>query len=256
MTAVATVYRITNRQNGHAYVGVTRKTVSLRWTRHCYNALGRYLRTRLYAAIRKYGVESFDVEPIASCLSLVHVSEVERAVIQQQQPVYNQTNGGEFTVGRRVAPAVAARIRAANTGKVRTPEQRARTSAIKRAQFAANPALRSVAAARLRAARQQVHEPTRKRAAAAACAARVWTSKSRDKLSASCRGRRYGRAIIDRMRLSKVKPVYCSTLEMAFGCAEEAAIRLGLSVHGIYKVCGGRQASVHGLRFTYEVPAC
>src|SRR5688572_30215850 len=137
-----TIYLVTNTVNGHTYVGVTRFPLEKRWSEHVTKSRMAH-HTYLHRAIAKYGPQAFTVEPIASCLDTLQASAVERAVIQRIQPTYNQTNGGEFTVGRRVSPDVAERIRRGNVGKTRTPEQRAANAALKRKQLLERPEYRA-----------------------------------------------------------------------------------------------------------------
>src|ERR1019366_680786 len=140
----ATVYLATNAVNGHQYVGVTRFSVGKRWKEHVSNA-AHGKRSYLYAAMRKYGAEHFTVEPIASCLSITAAQATEREVILNYRPAYNQTNGGEFTAGRKTTPEVAARIAEKNRGQKRSSETRERQRLLGEERWAnATPEQRAV----------------------------------------------------------------------------------------------------------------
>jgi group I intron endonuclease len=92
------VYRITNIRNGKVYVGKTNGTIARRWTRHVAEAK-RGTNTRLYNAMRKYGVQAFEISPIETVL-FSGLSDAEREWIQKlksRDPKlgYNITPGGD-----------------------------------------------------------------------------------------------------------------------------------------------------------------
>jgi group I intron endonuclease len=251
MKPAAIIYLVTNSINGKRYVGLTRFPVRDRWRQHVYNA-NYGLRTYLYSAMRKYGAENFSIQPIASCLSVETASLVEREAIRSLRPEYNQTNGGEFTSGKRVPREVVERITAKNCGLKRSKEHNQRMSEIKRRQYAQRPELKQAAIERLVNARYLVDEDKRKAAAARACRNRVWSEESRAKLSASCKGRRYGPEILDKVRLKKQKSVECITLGVTFDSILEASAHLRISNSAIGRACAGiRQKTAGGMRFRY-----
>lgn len=68
MTALGTIYCVTNGVNGKRYVGLTTRPVSERWAEHCGNA-GKAT-TPLHHAIAKYGPHRFSVEAVESNISI------------------------------------------------------------------------------------------------------------------------------------------------------------------------------------------
>lgn len=184
MNPTGIIYQATNTVNGKRYIGASRFSLKKRWAEHRYSASsGR--KTWLYDALRKYGEDVFEVVQIATCLG--DPSEVERIIIQAERPEYNQTNGGEITSGRKHSPETIAKITAGNIGKIRTAEQRAAMSALKKAQYAANPELRAITVANFKKASEaSAHSKARIDAVAKACRERIWTQEMREKLSASC----------------------------------------------------------------------
>ena len=246
----ATVYLAVNGVNGKRYVGVTRFSVAKRWGEHRARA-NMGLKSRFASAIRKYGAEQFTVDAIASCLSVEAASEVERAIIKQLAPEYNQTNGGEITTGRRVAPEVAARIAASNRGKKRTPEMNAKNSAAKKRQISENPEYRAKVMAALKKASASVDREKQRAAASASSRGRRMSDEARSKLSASCMGRRYSREVTERGAAKKRKPLICTTTGTAFLSCEEAAEKLRVSTSSIYKILAGARPSVGGMHFQY-----
>lgn len=246
----AIVYLATNIINGKTYVGVTRFTPEKRWARHIYTS-STIPKTYFHRAIAKYGPENFKVVPIASVLNITDASAVEQEVIKTFQPGCNQTNGGEFTVGKRVSREVVDRIIVKNTGKKRTPEMNAANSARKKAEYADNPEKLATATTQLAKAREKVDEKKRIAATSGSSRNRVWSDESRKKLSGSCMGRKYPDEVIERMARSKDKPVICTTLNMAFDSVSDAAEFCGLSVSGVSMVCRGERKSANGLHFKF-----
>ena len=181
----ATVYLLTNRANGKRYVGVTKGSPCARFKRHVYDA-SRAPTTYLRRAIAKHGAAAFDVSVLACSFTPEAGAAAERELIQSYAPEYNQTNGGEFTVGRRVAREIIERIAAANRGCARTPEMNAANSAQAKARHA-DPAYREKMLAALVKARAAVDENKRRLAVGASARNRVWSAESRAKLSASRR---------------------------------------------------------------------
>jgi hypothetical protein len=183
----AIVYQVTNTVTNDTYIGVTRFNSEDRWRRHLYTARTAP-KTRLHQAIAAQGAEFFSITEIATCLDINDAWRFEQMVIQDRKPTYNQTNGGQFTVGKRVAPEVIEKIRAGNTGKKRTPEQREAMSLLKRKQYAERPDLRSTTAAGLQKARLLMDRDRQRAAVGNASRERVWSVGARKKLSNSMLG--------------------------------------------------------------------
>lgn len=64
------IYKITNKNNQHAYVGQTRISIEQRWKDHCrvsFNENSDEYNFPLHRAIRKYGKNNFIIELIEQC---------------------------------------------------------------------------------------------------------------------------------------------------------------------------------------------
>jgi group I intron endonuclease len=250
MNAPATVYLVTNRINGDTYIGVTRFGIHRRWTQHKYTS-STCPKTYLHHAIAKYGKDNFFISEVISCLRIEYAKELEQQAIKQFKPVYNQTNGGEVTVGRRIPEEVKQRIIKANTGKKRTPEQNLRMSELKKQLYIDNPVFRNAAVERITAARLLVNEVKRIAAVKKSHESRVWSVESKAKLSASCIGRRYGKEIIDKSRIKKQKAVECIDLNCVFDSVLEAAEMTGVHFSSISRVCLGKRTKAGGMKFQF-----
>lgn len=242
------IYVATNSVNGNQYVGLTRKGVAARWAQHVRNA--NRPKTHLHRAIARYGAAAFTVNEYASALDESVLAELEKLVILQIAPAYNQTNGGEVTFGRKYNDEAKERIRFANLGKKRTQEQKQRMSEVKRAQYASQPNLAAAATATLIAFRH-LGEQKRLAKVAESSRNRIWSQESRAKLSASCMGRKYDAQVIAKMAESKKRKIRCDTTVVVYPCRKTAAAACGVGERSILRVCGGEYPSVKGLKFSY-----
>lgn len=137
------IYKITHRETGKAYIGVTTYTVKYRWESHIRSVRRESVKskTAITAAIAKYGPDAFDVVHTASALSKEDMLATERYLIVQEQtkaPLgYNLTDGGD----RLANPAaeVRAKLALAAAGVIHSPETRAKMSASLRLRWKNGP---------------------------------------------------------------------------------------------------------------------
>jgi group I intron endonuclease len=98
------IYIIENKTVDGCYVGKTNNPQQ-RWTRHCKNAIeGKHANVHLYNAMRKYGIDSFEMRILEEHHDESHVLDVlEPAWIErlrvEGRNVYNMTDGGEGLAG-------------------------------------------------------------------------------------------------------------------------------------------------------------
>lgn len=85
------IYKITNTINEKIYVGKS-KNPKVRWRQHKSHSKKR--NTKLYYAMRKYGIENFTFEILEECLES-QVNEKETYYVFLLEPYYNMTNGGD-----------------------------------------------------------------------------------------------------------------------------------------------------------------
>lgn len=128
------VYQITCAVTSKSYIGITRRRIQDRWSDHCEAATnGR--KTRIAAAIRKYGVENFQIEHIASARTVDDLLALERALIAQEETVsrgYNVSIGGDGPNGLTHSAESRAKMRQSHLGKKRDPEAVRKTAAANR----------------------------------------------------------------------------------------------------------------------------
>jgi len=92
------VYAITNLLNGKVYVGQTTQPLEYYLYQQGWRARSsKYAKPKLYAAIRKYGIENFKIESLLDCESHEEMNFAEIAFIyalQTQLLGYNLADGG------------------------------------------------------------------------------------------------------------------------------------------------------------------
>lgn len=90
------IYRITS-PSGKYYIGLTKQTVSARWSQHKRRALHGDYNHPFYNAIRKYGATCFIIETIDCAETKKEAQEKERAWIafSPADRLYNVSPGGE-----------------------------------------------------------------------------------------------------------------------------------------------------------------
>lgn len=242
------IYVATNTITGKQYVGLTTVGVDKRWSNHV--TYSRSPRTYFHKAIAKYGPSAFQVKEYASAINKKFLSELEKDVIQQIKPAYNQTNGGEVTFGRKYDDETKECIRLKNTGKKRTLEQKEKNREQKLAWFASHPEQKQKVAQQLAKARLLVDETKRLAAVQQSAKNRSWSDESRAKLSASCKGRRHTPDVIAKMAASKRRKVVCVQTGVVYPCAADAAEVISAHKTSVNAACKhGRK--VYGFNFKY-----
>ena len=96
------IYKITNNVNGKIYIGKTEETVERRFYEHKLCAQGRVAskHSRLYSAMKHYGIDMFSVETIDTANSKEELCEKEKYYISYFNATckdigYNLSPGGE-----------------------------------------------------------------------------------------------------------------------------------------------------------------
>ena len=97
------IYCITNLKNNKKYIGLTTNTVEIRWRGHiiAHSKSGKQYDKPLYAAMRKYGLDKFEIKEIEECL-ISKLAEHEiywiayHNTYKNKEKGYNLTPGGEM----------------------------------------------------------------------------------------------------------------------------------------------------------------
>ena len=124
------LYLVRNLLDSSIYVGKTTHSINDRWIRHLYN-MKHGSQTHLHRAIRKYGVENFDIQPIVlvgdDITDEASLNDGERLMIRLLRvncKLYNLTDGGEGVSGLKHSEETRRRISESQTGKTLSEEHR------------------------------------------------------------------------------------------------------------------------------------
>ena len=97
------IYKVTCLVNNKIYIGLTNVTVESRWRDHVYAAhtpSSLEYDSKFHRAIRKYGVENFNVETIEN-IRIEELQERERYWIAYYDTYHNGFNANEGGNGNR-----------------------------------------------------------------------------------------------------------------------------------------------------------
>jgi predicted GIY-YIG superfamily endonuclease len=129
----AIVYEARNTATGAAYIGLTCQPLARRKYQH-ESAARAGTRGKFYAALRKYGAESFTWREIASLPTYSEAEIAECIAIAVRRPAYNVARGGsKGNLGGRASEVTRAKMRRAKTGLTKSDETRQRISKALRA---------------------------------------------------------------------------------------------------------------------------
>lgn len=128
------VYKITNKENGKIYIGITNQGASVRWYKHCSetNAGSTF---PIHNAIRKYGKDNFQIEVVEEIIDqdYDYLKEREKHWIAEfdsynREKGYNLTLGGDGTFGRFHSQETKEKIRQKAVGRKISEETRKKMS--------------------------------------------------------------------------------------------------------------------------------
>lgn len=144
------IYACRNNVNGKLYVGQTKQTPRIRWAQHVSEAR-HGVDTRFYRAIRKYGREVFSQEVLETHETRSEANLAEQRwilLLKTQDPRfgYNLDGGGnvrgvspetrakqsEAQKRRFAQPGAREKLAASTTGRLLTPEHKAKLGAIRK----------------------------------------------------------------------------------------------------------------------------
>lgn len=228
------IYKITNRINGHSYVGQS-VDIKRRFKEHrCYHSASYY--NNVFArAMRKYGRDSFDYSVLEEC-EVDQLDAREMYWISLLKPEYNMTDGGHGNKGRKMSE-----------------ESRKAMSIQKKKEWAKLPdAKKAEIITRL------TGQPV----------GHLVSEETREKLRQANLGKKQSAETIERRKQTIIdkkrngyrqtnsghkKKVCCVDTGVVFDSVREAAEMMGLKSSAISHVLHGRQENTHGYHFTFVV---
>lgn len=86
---MAIVYKITNKINGKVYYGMTVRTLEERWSSHL-SSVRQRSKFRFHSAIRKYGVDCWDLCVVESSNNIEYIRKLEESLILEHKTTLSQ----------------------------------------------------------------------------------------------------------------------------------------------------------------------
>jgi group I intron endonuclease len=137
------VYCIKNSINGKEYVGLTTRSLEIRWKQHIQesNKEGSWeYKTPLGLAIKKYGKEAFDVFIVEKCDDLESTKQAEIRLIKERKSHvsaggYNITKGGDGRFGTKWSQEIKDKISIGNKGKVMSDQSKEKMKLAKKDKY-------------------------------------------------------------------------------------------------------------------------
>ena len=97
------IYKFTNTVNNKAYIGYSTNTITERWDQHTKLAAKNLDNRKFYNAIRKYGLDAWHKEVIATVDTVEQAKQLEIQLIAEHDTYntgYNSTHGGDGFHGK------------------------------------------------------------------------------------------------------------------------------------------------------------
>lgn len=118
------IYSFTNKINGKKYIGQTCKTLEYRVAQHI-NYANNGHGFKLHEAIRKYGIDNFDIKVECSCSSIDELNLKEIFYINKYDSI---NNGYNLAPGGGDNPMRSEQVANKHLAKMRSPEVRKKIS--------------------------------------------------------------------------------------------------------------------------------
>lgn len=93
------IYKVLNKINGKVYIGQTTQNLKTRWSQHKYNSKNG--NCKINRAIRKYGIENFEIQEIDNGNCIEELNKKEEFYIKKYDSVnygYNIRSGGKNSI--------------------------------------------------------------------------------------------------------------------------------------------------------------
>lgn len=240
------VYCHTNKVNGKKYIGITGTKPTYRWN----NGEGYKRSPRFYNAIKHYGWDAFTHEILYTGLTKEDAEQLEIDMIakyktQDSNMGYNLASGGGVNRGWRMSEEAKKKIGEASKGHPVSPEARARISAGntgnqkwkgKHHSDETKALLSELRSGELNGMYGKKHTEEAKAKISIAMSGRTLSDETKRKIGEGKTGSKNYNSC----------GVLCVETGEIYGSMTEAGEAVGITKHGISKVCNGKAQTAGG----------
>lgn len=234
-----TVYKIINRTNNKAYIGVTSTSIEERWRKHLYTAIKENKVWKLSRAIRKYKQKNFVIRVLYTTTNLNLAYKKEITYIKKFDTLkngYNISSGGQGTIGVKHGNDFKHKISTIKSKKVIRSDGKIFNSATEAAKMTKNCTQSNITSC--------IYGKRR------SCGGYTWKFLKNDpkRIRNINRLKAANNIAIYRFKARKIK---CLTNNKTYISISSAARDLDADIRLIHKCCNKERNTTKGLRFKY-----
>lgn len=256
MDYIGIVYKIKCISNGKYYIGQTIQPLHRRWYQH--KRYSKIENEKLYHAMRKYGVDMFEINTMCKCVSKEELNHREIYYIKLYDSVrngYNTQTGGRNN------------FKHSKESKKKMSE--ARKGVKKPTGFGAKISKALIGRKQPHCVKKKISESQKGEKSAWWCRkhsketcekirqanlGKIVTEKQKEAISKANKGRKWSEEVRKKMEARKTKPtkqVMNMNTGIVYDSLKEAGIKEKIDSRQIGDVCRGRRKSTHGFVFRY-----
>jgi group I intron endonuclease len=236
------VYLITNKINGKRYVGQTIQPLKVRHWQHTNDAMVKRAPYPLHCAIRKYGIENFDMDILVKCNSIEELNLQEAhhikllGTLSSDGGGYNLRSGGENSLQSKETKQ---KIAKAATGRIKSSEERHKLSVAHKGRKLTTEHKEKLHIA----GTGRILTPEERKKVSDSKKGKPRSEETKEKLRVANTGKKYGEETIKKLRLCRknLVAVECVQNGIIYPSVNEAARQVGISGHQVLRSINGKK---------------
>lgn len=216
------IYKVLNKINGKVYIGQTTQNLKTRWSQHKYNSKNGSC--KINRAIRKYGIENFEIQEIDNGNCIEELNKKEEFYIKKYDSInygYNIRSGGKNSIRsqetkNKISKARKGKYKGKNAGfygKKHTDQTKNKMSEIRKKSGIGNKNKLG----------------------------KTHTEEFKNKCKDRMKGNSY----------SKKRAVKCLNNNIVYESVVKACAELGLDNRSVHRVLKGEYSHTKGFKFEY-----
>jgi len=259
MEPLIIIYRVTNIENGRAYIGQTKNGLMARKSVHMCDSRRKLSKNAFHRALNKHGPAAFKWEILEECKDLGHLNERERFYIKLLNTMspagYNLTEGGNANQG--ATDETREKLRELNLGdknpmfgEIPWNKGQETSEETKLRQSQARLALAQMPGyVHPTLGKKRTPEQIAKSAKGPRMRGQAWQEAHKGQYSDEVRAVMSAKAKARKPNISK--PVICLDTGVTYASAREASRQLNIAFQKISQCCLGHRKTHGGLKWAF-----